>query len=103
MAAPMRPSVLFVVSPRDGEGLEQVLRLFGLRREVEIVCDRRCGERRARCSSRLVKAERRQRERRTQRLSLELAERGWAHVRRPEGVVPFWPGKVGRLIDAPHY
>jgi len=99
----MRPSVFFVVAPGDVEGHEHVRRLFGKRPEVEIVCDRRRGERRAPDPYRLVKVERRRQERRVRQCSLEVAERDWAHVRRPEGAASFWPHKVGRLVDAPQY
>jgi len=71
---------LFIVSPGETERYEFVKRHFADESDVEVLYDRRMGERRR--SPRRVADERRQSERRRDDLSRDLRAIGWAYVRR---------------------
>jgi hypothetical protein len=71
--------------------------------EVEVVYDRRVGERRAQPARLLVPAERRRRERRSLDISPDLSVKGWAHVRRPGGNGALWLPAASGVIDRPGY
>jgi len=71
---------LFIVSPGDTERYEFVKRHFADESDVEVMYDRRRGERRR--SQRPTAEERRQSERRRDDLSRDLRAIGWAYVHR---------------------
>ncbi|MBI2527101.1 MAG: hypothetical protein HYV93_14100 [Candidatus Rokubacteria bacterium] len=71
---------LFIVSPDDTERYEFVKRHFADECDVEVVCDRRRGERRR--NRRSHADEQRQGERRRNDVSRDLRAIGWAYVRR---------------------
>ena len=71
---------LFIVSPNDTAHYEFVKRYFADECDVEVVCDRRRGERRR--NRRSQAHEQRQRDRRRNDVSRDLRAIGWAYVRR---------------------
>lgn len=87
----MTAPFLFVIARTAVERHEFVRRHFANEPEVEIVFDRRVGERRTR---RLLSlSERRRSDRRQNDVSSDVASLGWAYVRRSE-VTPASPPTV---------
>ena len=79
MSAPF----LFVIARREVERFDFVRRHFAAEPEVEVVFDRRVGQRRG-LDARAPSEERRNLDRRRRDVSPDLNSLGWAYVRRAE-------------------
>jgi hypothetical protein len=89
---------LFVIARGHIRRFEQATHHFGVEREVEIVYDRRLGDRRADRPGQPAEGERRLRERRVYDISQDLSLSGWAYIRRANP--PDRPGS-GNPLAAP--
>jgi hypothetical protein len=80
----MSKPFLFVIARGDSKRFDLAMRHFGDEPAVEIVYDRRAGDRRTRCTAWVSEEERRWGARRGLDISEDLSVTGWAYIRRQD-------------------